>query len=182
MATAAPVATGFREAPQEPRLLIQHQLNDSRQRRKAIAFLLGWDSKIILGKNPLDKHRQLLLAITQYLRALNVTLKHPLSYYFETPMRGNGRRAQMFADETYTQLGGADSEIANHFGAASNLLLNLAHTETASEKRKAELRTIVSVLDIPAYLRDVPTRDTQDWAASIKYYFASSLTRERPPR
>jgi hypothetical protein len=99
-----------------------------------------------------------------------------------TPMRDNGRRAQMFADETYTQLGGADSEIANHFGAASNLLLNLAHTETASEKRKAELRTIVSVLDIPAYLRDVPTRDTQDWAASIKYYFASSLTRERPPR
>ncbi len=169
MLTGAPVA----EKPKH---------TETEQRREAIAFLLGWNSKVILlQKTPKDREG-LLLSIRRQLRDLGVVLHHPLTYYFADPMVDQGDGAQAFTDETFAQLKEANAEVANHFGAASNLLLTLADVEKPESSRKRELRELMLFLDIPDDLKQVPDTDQLIWAAAIKDYFQSVLNRQSHPR
>jgi hypothetical protein len=143
-----------------------------------MAFVLGWNSKIIfLQKTPKDRER-LFLAIRRQVRELGVILHHPLDYYFTDPMIDQGISAQAFAEETFAQLKKTNVAVANHFGAANNLLLNLAHTENPILSRKIELRELVMFLDIPDVLKQVPDEGIAEWAAAIEDYFESSLARQ----
>lgn len=144
-----------------------------------MAFLLGWNSKIILLRIPPTEHRRLLASMREYVRELNLSLKHPLNYYFDDPMADEGVRAQSFANEVFAQLKRTtDTEIANHFGAAHNLLLDLAEIDTLRNSR-AKLWMIAAVLDIPPRLKLVPDTDPLAWAAALKDYFEALLA--RPP-
>jgi hypothetical protein len=167
-------ATSFLEAPKAKAALTEQQ-------RKAMAFVLGWNSKIILvQKTPKDRER-LLLAIKREVRELGVMLHHPLDYYFTDPTIDQGISAQSFSEETFAQLKKTNVDVANHFGAAHNLLLNLAHIETPISSRKLELRELVTVLDVPDELKQVPDNGIPEWAAAIKEYFESSLPRASRP-
>lgn len=169
-------ATSFLEAPKAKATLTEQQ-------RKAMAFVLGWNSKMILvQRNPRDRER-LFLAIKREVRELGVTLHHPLDYYFADPMIDQGISAQAFSDETFAQLKKTNMDVANHFGAAHNLLLTLAEVEKPVAIRKLELRELAMVLDMPDELKQVPDSGIPEWASAIKVYFESSLPRpSRPAR
>ena len=163
---------GFNSFLQSPKAALTDR------QRKATAFVLGWNSKMILvQRNPKDRER-LFLAIKRQVRDLGVELRHPLDYYFTDPMLDQGATAQAFADEMFGQLEKTNINVANHFGAAHNLLLNLRDSDTAAYIRKAELQELVTVLDIPEELKQVPDHGIPEWASAIKVYFESSL----PPR
>jgi len=165
-----PAASCSREGPKAKATLTEQQ-------RKAMAFVLGWNSKIILvQRNPKDRER-LFLAIKRQVRELGVLLHHPVDYYFTDPMLDQGISAQAFSEETFTELKKTNVDVANHFGAAHNLLLNLAQVEKPISIRKLELRELAMVLDMPDELKQVPDNGIPEWASAIKVYFESSLPR-----
>jgi len=161
-------STSFQEAPKAP--LTQRQ-------RKAMAFVLGWNSKMILVQKTPKERERLFLAIKRQVRELGVMLHHPVDYYFPDPMVDQGISAQAFSEETFAQLKNGNVDVANHFGAAHNLLLDLARTEEPLWSRKSELRQLVMVLDLPDELKQVPDSGIPEWAAAIRVYFESSLPR-----
>jgi hypothetical protein len=156
----------------------RQEANKTQQRRKAIAFLLGWNSKVLLLEKTAAGRRRYLSTIKAELDALRVTLKLPVEHYFERPESDDGRRLQAFSAETLAVLKKTNTAVANHFGAAHNLLLTLAHTELPATTRKAKLQALMAFLDMPDDLKQVPDRNLLDWANRINHYFQSCLIRE----
>jgi hypothetical protein len=150
---------------------------DQLKRKEAMAFVLGWQSKMVLGQDTHDKPIRF-----QVMRAcmgeLGVKLPQPVDYYLSDPERDKGARAQAFTEETFKQLG-ENPEIANHFGIASNMLLAISRYETGNHHPyvKLELERLVRALDLPPDLKNAPTTDLADWADKISRYFESLLAR-----
>lgn len=149
--------------------------NWTEQQRKAIAFLLGWNSKALLVQTTAKDRQRCLLSIKLQVRELGLVLEHPVEYYFEYPTADEGARVQEFAAETLVQLRKTNTKVANHFGAAHNLILILAHNEEPEPTRKSKLHALMLFLDIPDALKQVPDRNLLGWATRIKDYFESSL-------
>jgi hypothetical protein len=105
-----------------------------------------------------------------------------LAYYFTDPMLDQGATAQAFTEEMFDQLKRTNIDVANHFGAAHNLLLNLRQFDKPTYIMKAELQELVTVLDIPEELKQVPDRGIPEWASAIEVYFESSLPPPSPTR
>ncbi len=168
-------ATFYLEAPKAKATLTEKQ-------RKATAFVLGWNSKMILVERNSKDRERLFLEIGREVRDLAVVLHHPLAYYFTDPMLDQGATAQAFTEEMFDQLKRTNIDVANHFGAAHNLLLNLRQFDTPMYLRKAELQQLVTVLDIPEELKRVPDHGIPEWASAIEVYFESSLPQWSRPR
>ncbi len=153
--------------------------NLNQQQKQAIAFLLGWDSKMILTQNSREDRQRYLLSIKQYVRALNIALPHPLSYYFAEPQSTANQRAQAFAEEALAELKLGSAKIANHFGAAGNVLIDISHIN--DPESKTDLSQAVGVLDLPAAMKQIPDDDDEiiDWAARIRDYFLQSLRQDQ---
>lgn len=145
------------------------------KRREAMAFVLGWQSKMMLVQTIPDRPMRFYL-MNLYMEQLGVRLPQPLEYYMNDAGQDQGARAQAFAEETLKQLSG-NREIANHFAIASNILLAIASHEAGHSARdvKVELGVLVGVLDVPANLKNVPMTHLSDWAVEIERYFESRL-------
>jgi hypothetical protein len=165
-----PAATVSLEAPKAKTTLTEKQ-------RKAMAFVLGWNSKMILVERNAKDRKRFFLAIQRQVGELGVRLRHPLDYYFTDPIIDQGISAQAFTEETFTQLKKTNIDVANHFGAAHNLLLNLRQAETPISIRKLELQELATVLDMPDELKQVPDTGIPEWATAIEVYFESCLPR-----
>ena len=144
------------------------------QRLKAIAFLLGWDAKTILLQSSEADKKRLLGDMQMYLETLQIKMPHPLAYYFD-PGDRSGTRAQAFAEEVHAELTMSDSNIANHFTVATNVLLSLAHMDEPGSRWKAEIEDQLSELELPPELRHVPDRDALTWALRLQGYYESIL-------
>jgi hypothetical protein len=142
-------------------------------RKEAIAFLLGWHSKIVLARNVAQRELEFAL-MKVCMDELGVRLSHPVEYYLNDAWEDGGARAQMFTDETFKQLKGS---IANHFGVASNLVLALSRQTLGdtSEDTSIDLEELVTLLDIPAGLKEIPDTGRVEWVDRIKGYFESLL-------
>jgi hypothetical protein len=152
---------------------------DDLRRKEAMAFVLGWQSKMVLGQNIADRPKRLHL-IGLYLQKLNVTLPHTVEYYLSDPEQDSGDRAQEFAEETFKRLSG-NHDIANHFGIASNILLAVARYQAGLQQSnlKGELESLAESLDVPPRLKIVPTKCLADWAIEIERYFEWFLGEEQ---
>ena len=148
------------------------------KQRKAIAFLLGWDSKLVLVQKTTGGRQQYLANIRSEVHQLNLSLTHPVEYYFHYPVTDEGLRAQAFADETMALLKNVDPDSANHFGVAHNLLLSIRHTDMPEAIRREELEELVQFLDIPADLKKKPEEGIVTWVDEIHQYFLLTAHRQ----
>lgn len=139
--------------------------------------LLGWDSKLVLIQKTAGGRQQYLANIRSEVHQLNLSLTHPVEYYFHYPVTDEGLRAQTFADETMALLKNVDPDIANHFGVAHNLLLSIRHTDLPEALRREELEELVQFLDIPADLKHKPEEGIVTWVDEIHQYFLSNAHR-----
>lgn len=151
------------------------------QRRQAIAFLLGWDSKLVIVETTRAVRQQYLANIRLQLRELGVVLPHSVEYYFPHAME-NTERGQAFSEEAMAQLTKRNPEVANHFAVAHNVLLTLAHTEVPEATRRVELEELIAALDIPDDLRRVPNEGIVTWVNNIHQYFVSAANRSTKPQ
>ena len=136
-----------------------------------MAFVLGWQSKLVLLKATPHKPTRFHL-MNLYTKSLGVTLPQPLEYYLGDPSNDQGARAEAFVEETFNQLK-RNRTIANHFGIASNILVILAQygSGRSGEDVKAEFELLARGLDVPASLKSVPSSHLYEWAADIERYF-----------
>ncbi len=151
------------------------------QRRQAIAFLLGWDSKLVIVETTRAVRQQYLANITLQLHELGVVLPHSVEYYFPHAME-NTDRGQAFSEEAMAQLTKRNPEVANHFAVAHNLLLTLAHAEVPEATRRVELEELIAVLDIPDDLKRVPDAGIVNWVNTIHQYFVSAANHSTKPQ
>ncbi len=78
---------------------------DQMKRREAMAFVLGWQSKMMLVQTTPDRPMRFYL-MNLYMEQLGVRLPHPLEYFMNDASHDQGARAQAFAEETLKQLSG----------------------------------------------------------------------------
>jgi len=151
------------------------------QRRQAIAFLLGWDSKLVIVETTRAVRQQYLANIRLQLHELGVVLPHSVEYYFPRAME-NTDRGQAFSEEAMAQLTKRNPEVANHFAVAHNLLLTLAHPEVPEATQRAELEESIGALDIPDDLKRAPDAGIVNWVNAIHQYFVSTANRSTKPQ
>lgn len=155
--------------------------NRTDEQRQAIAFLLGWDSKLVIVEKTRAGRRRYLSNITVESHELGLVFPHPIEFYFPHAMEDT-ERAQAFSEEAMAQLAKMDPEVANHFGAAHNFLLTLAHTEVPEATMREELEEWIAVMNIPGDLRRIPHKGLMDWAYEIHEYFASTAQGKTTPQ
>jgi hypothetical protein len=162
-----------------PRVEWQGDTGRTSLERKASAFLLGWDSKLLIVERTQSGRQEYLSNIKRQLHELGLAPKHPTEYYFQYPIKDGGLRAQEFSDEVMAQLRKSDSDVANHFAVAHNLLLTIAHTETPEVTRRAEIAELVTFLDLPDDLKKMPAADLMNWIGDIHDYFAATARQQQ---
>lgn len=169
------VKWALRPSPEKPRMPVV----DESTSKNAMAFVLGWQSKVVLVENVSDKPMRLYL-IGLYLEKLDARLPQTVEYYLSDPKTDGGGRAQEFAEETLRQLR-YNRDIADHFGIASDIVLAVAGHEAHIREAapNADFDRLVRSLDIPATLKLVPATGYRDWALQIEAYYESLLTGER---
>jgi len=145
--------------------------NGTEVKRKAVAYLLGWDSTLLIVEAKPSRRQGYLSIIKLQLRALGVRLKHPLAYYFHYPVLDQGLRAQSFADEVTALLKQKSPELADHFAVARDLLLILSNSGTSEGAKRKDITAMIPRLDIPRELQRLPDQDLLGWANDVHEYF-----------
>lgn len=141
--------------------------------QKAAAFLAGWFAKKVLTPD-ITRKEPVYAMIGTYLRRFGVVLPRPVSYYLSDASADGGARDQEFTQSAYDAfLATVGHQEANHFGVASNILLVILPClrGPASDKVRNAVQDLVSRLDLPAELRNVPEQDMLGYANRIADYY-----------